>query len=230
MVAVDLVRIGGASDGGYLVPDILDSTSHCFSPGVSDTADFEHHLSLAHGIKSFLADASVAGPPITNENFSFIKKFLGSRTENDFITLSDWMNAELEGGEKGIILRMDIEGGEYEVLTTESDETLRRFSIMVIEFHSLHLMADLKFSKMFTAIFEKIFQSFLVCHVHPNNCCGIASIFGIEVPRVIEVTFLRNDLAEILDKQTKIQLPHELDRKNVPTKEDLIMPAIWWQH
>ena len=37
----DLIRIGGANDGGYLIPDDLEGIAACFSPGVADTASFE---------------------------------------------------------------------------------------------------------------------------------------------------------------------------------------------
>ena len=33
-VSVDLVRIGGDGDGGYLLPDNFKSVKYCFSPGV----------------------------------------------------------------------------------------------------------------------------------------------------------------------------------------------------
>ena len=46
-----LVRLGGEGDGGYLVPDDLDGIGACFSPGVSDVANFE--LAFANrGVKS----------------------------------------------------------------------------------------------------------------------------------------------------------------------------------
>ena len=54
----NLIRIGSNSDGGYLVPNILDNISYCFSPGVGKLTKFEDHL-LKYKIKSFLADGQV---------------------------------------------------------------------------------------------------------------------------------------------------------------------------
>lgn len=88
-ISCDLIRVGGDGDGGYLHPPNLNKISYCFSPGVNDIADFEKHLSDEYGIKSFMADASVKEPPISDENFDFLPKFLGSRSEDGFITLSD---------------------------------------------------------------------------------------------------------------------------------------------
>ena len=91
-VSCDLVRIGGDGDGGYLLPNIFDKISYCFSPGVSYKANFEKELSERFNIKSFMADASVEKAPLSDSNFDFIPKFLGSHSRNNFITLSDWLN------------------------------------------------------------------------------------------------------------------------------------------
>ena len=95
-VSVDLIRIGGDADGGYLIPDIFSRIAYCLSPGVADTADFEAELSRRYGIKSFMIDGSVASAPFADDNFHFTKKFLGHRTNGDFITLSDWMESTLD--------------------------------------------------------------------------------------------------------------------------------------
>jgi len=72
----ELIRIGGPGDGGYLVPDDLDGIKTCFSPGVSDTANFE--LDLAQrGVNCFLADYSVEKSPIEHPKFDFQKNLLG---------------------------------------------------------------------------------------------------------------------------------------------------------
>ncbi|XDZ66909.1 FkbM family methyltransferase [Alphaproteobacteria bacterium LSUCC0684] len=228
-VSLDLIRVGGKGDGGYLIPDVRNDISHCFSPGVSDTANFEDELSKTNRIKSFMADASVDNSPLSNDDFNFIKKYLGNRSNGDFITLKDWMNDSLNGDENGLLLQMDIEGGEYDVLIYESAETLSRFSVMVIEFHSWQLIFQHHFLKMISSIFEKIFENFVICHVHPNNCCGIAEYEKIEVPRVLEITFIRKDLIDKFISSKKINLPHTLDQKNVKQNADIFMPVIWWK-
>jgi hypothetical protein len=228
-VPIELVRIGGDGDGGYLLPNNFNSIKYCFSPGVDYTAKFETELSKKYGIKSFMADASVSSPPLSDENFTFVKKFLGSRSVGEFITLSDWMKDCIEDDEKDKILQMDIEGGEYDVLTFETGETLAKFSSMVIEFHGLQNIFDRHFLQMISSIFEKIYQNFSICHVHPNNFSGIASLNGIDVPRLFEVSFIRNDLIDRFKSDDLVSLPHLLDKKNVEGKPDICMPEPWWK-
>ena len=228
-ISCDLIRVGGENDGGYLIPNNLNEISFCFSPGVSDRAYFEKDLSDNYNIKSFMADASVKASPIKDMNFEFIPKFLGSYSNDKFITLSDWIESTIGKDQSGKILQMDIEGGEYDVLTYEDSGTLASFSILVIEFHFLQKLFEKDFLKMFSSIFEKIFRNFSICHVHPNNCCGIANLDGISVPRIMEVTFIRNDLIEKFLNKYDINLPHRLDRKNSLKNKDIIMPEIWWK-
>lgn len=228
-VSCDLIRIGGDGDGGYLLPDILRDVKYCFSPGVGDIAKFEEELDRLYGIKSFLADASVEASPIVNSNFEFIKKFLGPKTDGHFIKLSDWVHESILNSNEPKILQMDIEGGEYSVLLSEDTEMLASFAILVIEFHGLQRLIEPDFLKLFGTIFEKIFKSFSVCHVHPNNCCGIALVDGEAVPRVMEVTFIRNDLVPKCRNGKKVHLPNNMDRKNVQAHPDLVMPEVWWR-
>jgi hypothetical protein len=228
-VGCDLIRIGGDGDGGYLVPNILDDISYCFSPGVSYTANFEKELSEKFNIKSFMADASVKKAPLLDNNFKFIPKFLGAYTRDDYITLSDWMKQCDIDNKKGIILQMDIEGAEYENLIYEDQTTLASFSAMIIEFHNLQKLFEKDFLKMVSTIFEKIYKNFSICHVHPNNCCGVSSLDGIDIPRVIEVTFIRNDLLTKYSNKQPISLPHSLDVKNLKQNDDILMPKIWWE-
>ena len=72
-----------------------------------------------------------------------------------------------------MILQMDIEGAEYDVLTFESTATLGRFSAMIIEFHGLEQFFDRRFLHTTSIIFEKLYRNFSICHVHPNNNCGV---------------------------------------------------------
>ena len=116
----ELIRIGGNSDGGYLVPDDLFGVMNCFSPGVSETANFEFDLANRK-IKSFLADYSVEKSPIENELIDFEKKYLGAETNEIYMTLNDWVNRKCPH-DNDLILQMDIEGSEYAVLFDSSEE------------------------------------------------------------------------------------------------------------
>lgn len=219
-----LLRLGAEKDGGYLVPDDLDGIAACFSPGVSHTATFEAALH-ERGVPSFLADASVDGPPRMLPDASFIKKFLGPKTENEFVALDDWVreNAPATGD---LLLQMDIEGAEYATVAAASPDTLRRFRIVVVEVHQLHWWATAEGYRKAREFLDPLLDGFTVVHLHPNNCCGMVKLAGIEVPRLVEITFLRND--RVRNPRPASVFPHPLDRRNVVRKDDIVLPRTLW--
>ncbi len=229
-MSVDLIRAGSTGDGGYLIPDDLQDVDCCFSPGVDVTAGFEKWLAENYQIKSFMADASVDGPPFENEFFDFEKKYLGAIDNEDFLTLTSWMKNKLDGQRaQNAILQMDIESAEYDVLAETTIDVLQQFRIMVIEFHDLEKILQRRSLPLIRAIFDKIHSVFSIAHVHPNNLCGIASKHGIQVPRTFEVTYIRNDRVPKLANGLRFNLPHALDTRNVPDLDDIVMPEIWWR-
>lgn len=227
--AVKLIRIGGVGDGGYLFPDIFREVSYNFSPGVSKITSFEEHLANEYDIKTFLADASVDNPPIEHDYFEFTKKFLGSQTNDNFFTLSKWL--ELSGVQKNndLFLQMDIEGFELDVLIKEDMKILKKFVGMIIEFHWLHKIFERNSFKMFNAIFSKLLEEFCIVHIHPNNCCGLAFYENVSIPRVAEFSFLRRDYLDKVLKVSELSIPNELDAPNTKHNQDIVLPSIWWK-
>lgn len=227
-ISCDLIRVGGDEDGGYLLPNNLNEAKYCFSLGVGGSINFEKELSQFYGIKSFLADGSDDIITFSEKNLTFTKKYIGSRTCDDNVTLRDYIFSSIGNCSDNKILQMDIEGSEYEVLSYESTETLSSFTTLIIEFHELQKLFQTEFLRSVQAIFEKIYLNFSICHVHPNNCCGIAEIDQIKVPRVIEVTFIRKDIIPRFKNNQNINLPHKLDVKNMKHLPDLRMPKSWY--
>ena len=221
----DLIRIGGGGDGGYLIPDDLDGIEYCFSPGVSTYAPFEIELEK-HGIRSFLADYSVERAPTGLEKAEFIKKFITSRENETSSTLKKWIDDSIGNNYEGdMILQMDIEGYEYEVLFETSISYLKKFRIIVIEFHGLHGMFDKLQLGFIEHIFKKITSEFNVVHLHPNNFAPALCTESIEVPDIMEITFLRKD-REIKESGI-LKYPHALDRRCSSYRRDFPLPGCW---
>ncbi len=221
---IELIRLGGSGDGGYLIPDDVGGIEYCFSPGVSSIADFENQLADRH-ICSFLADYSVDAPPIMRPEFVFDRKFLGASDRGNFFTLSAWKEKYLRDYAGDLILQMDIEGAEYEVILNAPDSLLRQFRIMVIEFHSLDRLFDRFVFQLYASCFEKLLEAFHVVHIHPNNCCDIIRNGKIEIPPVIEFTFLNKNRAKTGTPRT--DFPHRLDVDNT-ARRHIALPRCWY--
>jgi hypothetical protein len=222
----ELIRLGSDGDGGYLVPDDLTGVATCFSPGVSTTADFEIALAQRN-ICCFLADYSVAAAPAVSPLIKFEKKFLGDRNDSIHITLSEWVHTNSPSGDNDLILQMDIEGDEYPVLIDTPLEVLGRFRILVIEFHFLDALFSPPGFRLISSIFRKLLPIFTVVHIHPNNYCKPVRHGAMEIPPVMEFTFLRSD--RISTPMPARRFPHPLDRANNRYESDLALPGCWYQ-
>jgi hypothetical protein len=221
----ELIRVGGAGDGGYLIPNDLDGIEYCFSPGVNTTSDFEDQLAEL-GIKSFLADYSVDAPPIDRPEFIFDKKFVGVLDDEKVFTLSSWKEKYLENYAGDLILQMDIEGAEYSVILSTPPELLSQFRILVIEIHYLDRLFDPCCFDLLDSCLEKLLESFCVVHIHPNNFYGSAKRGVVEIPRLMEFTFLNK---KRISHATPVRtFPHPLDALNVPFRRSLDLPKCWY--
>jgi hypothetical protein len=218
-----LVRFGGPGDGGYLMPDDLAGVRTCFSPGVSTVADFEEDLAR-RGVRSFMADYSVEGPPKENPLFHFEKKHLGSGNDDKFMTLQAWVDRNAPG-ETDMVLQMDIEGGEYPVILSTPPAFFRRFRTLVIEFHAVDTLAERSGFRLIGRAFERLLADFDVVHAHPNNYAPVLEHDGFQLPCVMEFTFHRKDRSR--RRTPTAAFPHPCDRPNDTGRPDLVLPACW---
>jgi hypothetical protein len=220
-----LIRMGPEGDGGYLVPDDLDGIEACFSPGVSNVAGFE--LDCANrGMKVFMADASVPKPPLSHPQFEFIKKFIGARTEGEFVTLEDWVHASLGDSNEDLLLQMDIEGYEYETILSTPVSVMNRFRIIVVEFHGIEGLCSEPLFSLYRLAFERILQTHACVHIHPNNYCQTITVQDLDLLQMAEFTFLRRD--RVIDGSYSSIYPHPLDRDNTE-RQVVVLPKSFYR-
>jgi len=220
---IPLIRLGEKNDGGYLLPDDMEGISACFSPGVAESSGFENDMAK-RGITSFLADYSVEGPAIHSPLFHFDKKFIGTTDDEKFIRLESWVKSKNVGA-GDLILQMDIEGAEYDVIMDTPEEILRKFRIILIEFHGLQFLSEPFALKWIQAAFKKLLNDFEIVHIHPNNYSPVATIRGFDIPPMLEISFLRKD--RIISSTYTKSLPHDLDRCCSVSRQDYALPSCW---
>jgi hypothetical protein len=218
-----LIRLGPAGDGGYLVPDDLRGISACFSPGVSTVSGFERDCA-ERGMNVFMADASVAGPAEYHPRFHFRRKFVGVTTDPTFMTMDEWVANTIADAPGDLMLQIDIEGYEYEVLLGMSDDLMRRWRIIVAEFHGLEELWNRPWFSLASRALEKLSQTHLCVHAHPNNSRGVLELNGLRIPRDCEFTFLRRD--HVAGATMAREFPHPLDHDCAPGPS-VVLPDCW---
>jgi hypothetical protein len=220
----ELLRIGGENDGGYVIPNDLTGTTYCLSPGCNLLASFELDLFRQFGIHSQICDLPEYLPKKESAGLEFIPKLLGTAGGPNFITLHQWVDHVKDRDSDELILQMDIEGAEYEILQQASSSLLQNFRIIVVEFHSLHLLKYRYFSEsQIEPVFRKLLQDFDVVNINANNACGYWFYGWDKFPRIIEVTLHRKDRRKTLTPGT---WDSSLNQSNVPTLKEVLFP---WQ-
>lgn len=222
----ELIRVGPKRDGGYLLPNDLVAIKACFSPGVDVMSEFEKAC-FDYGMKLYLADRTVEKPnfDLDPASYSFLKKHIGVTNDADFITLDSWVDT-FEPGNSDLLLQMDIEGAEFASMINTSNALLKRFRIMIFELHHLDELWNPRFFNMAELAIHKILETHTCVHIHPNNCCGVETKYGLEIPRFAEFTFLRND--RINSRTFAKTFPHSLDFDN-EGKLPVVLPACWFK-
>lgn len=232
---VQLIRIGGDRDGAYLVPDDLEGIGGCFSPGVNNFKDFEDELAIDFGIPchmcDYSSDISEFKTPLVPGLQTFEKKWLDVDNGSDSVSLGEWVQKYSPILGVDLILQMDIEGAEYRNLLSADQELLNRFRIIVIELHGLEALKTRGDSAMeILSLLEKLDASHVCVHAHPNNCSvvHIDAETGMNVPSVIELTYLRRDRLRHSACDCEPQIPHPLDiSRNVDFLPPIHLNASW---
>lgn len=193
------VKIGESGDGGYYLPKTLSYDTHCFSGGVGPSSLFEFELAERGGTVSCY-DASVLELPHPHDRVIFEKKFLGVVTSENVTTLNHEMNDTKIQGLENIIVKLDIEGAEYEVLLSMRPDIIEKVRILVIEFHYLTNLFDPMSGKIINAVFKKLLQTHVIYNIQKNPTHSNNKKFGFEINRTLEFCFINKADCLILDQ------------------------------
>jgi len=150
----------------------------------------------------------------------FTPFYLGPATENEYITLGEWVEKVQLGDNSELILQIDIESAEFLTLIAASSSLLKRFRIIVIELHHLEVLKNRHaYEILYKPFFDKLLKDFDVTHAHPNNCCGYWHYVDVSFPIVLELTLHRKD-RRITTGQPNFVNSY-LDVTNVPESPEL---------
>jgi hypothetical protein len=221
----ELIRLGPAGDGGYLVPHDLDGIEACYSPGVGGIIGFEIDCA-SRGMQVYLADGSVESPVTDQPRLHFEQRFVGALDDAHGMTLDTWVARTLPGSTSDLMLQIDIEGAEYETLLSVSPGLLGRFRIIAAEFHDIDQWWNRPYFRIVSRAFARLLATHHCVHAHPNNCTPVVQRSGIELPPVMEFTFWRRDRGDCA--QFAGRFPHPLDVENTDGAP-LPLPTHWYR-
>lgn len=189
------IRLGRLNDGGYFVPqEMLNSIFRCYNYGVADDISFEQELVKINPraiVRSY--DHTVEYPEKINDNIFFKKEGISAYKTEQLNSLYNHL-AENNDLNKNILLKMDIEGAEWEILDKINPAIFSQIPVMVVEFH---WFKNTELAMYYENILNKISKYFTPFYVHGNNCSNLLKVNNKLFPDVIEATYINNKYVEI---------------------------------
>jgi hypothetical protein len=187
-------RFGSTNDGGYVLINDFSKKDFLLSMGIGNDVSFEKDISDFVG-EMHLYDDSINALPENLLDGTFFRERVGGI---GFVTISDAVQRAKNPSD--FLLKMDIEGSEWDSLNAESSETLKLFRQIIVEFHWFTDFNNNDYFSKTLSVLNKLAQTHFILNAHPNNCGELLYIDGVIFPQVIEVTYLRrNDYKVIFD-------------------------------
>ena len=168
------------------------------------------------------AEALLTRPPLP-KGCVFIREGVAAKTdpESKLDTVLSHLRRYRLASRRDVILKMDIEGGEWDIIAALPDKALDAFEQIVVEFHWLENLKRDSFSAQVRAALQRLNERFTLCHVHANVYGGLRRPAGVVLPNVLEATYVRSDL--ISRTPNKTFYPTEHDRTNRPGSKDIVL-------
>jgi hypothetical protein len=162
-----LRRFGGPNDGGYLVCDnLIAGAASAYSYGIAGEDNWGCDVSRGFGIPVHQYDCFDTRQPVCEGGrFVFHPECIGGEPatieSRPFDTLTNQIAKNGDAG-KRLIVKMDVEGAEWDSLLATPDEVLVRIEQIPMELHGTD-------DPRFLDVVRKLKRTFYLVHIHFNN-------------------------------------------------------------
>jgi hypothetical protein len=211
----ELERFGETNDGGYLLcRNLLGEVKSAYSYGISGYDQWGCDVSTRLGVPVHEYDCfNLTHPTCSTGKPAFHGECIGpSRRVEDGRPFDTLENQVRENGDAGtrLVVKMDVEGAEWESFLGASDDLLQRIDQMVVEFHGFD---D---ARVVPAI-SKLKRFFYVVNLHWNNfaCDSGKAPFPSSAYEILFV----NKRIGVPDPARQV-VPSRLDQPNNPAWPD----------
>lgn len=213
------VRVGRDHDGGYVMVDDFAGIAAAYSLGISDDVSWDGQMARL-GLDVFQYDHAIPRLPEADARFRWRRRKIVGTLSGDpsEMTLLQAFGENGHTDEKDYILKIDVEGEEWNILSAIEPDFLHVFRQIVCELHGLGDLSDrVRRARMRQAL-VKLTAHHRVVHVHGNNCAPWALVGGVSLPDVLEVSLARAD--DYAFRPATGTFPTDLDRPNDPARAD----------
>jgi hypothetical protein len=211
-----LERFGEKNDGGYLLcANLLSSVKAGYSYGIFGYDQWGCDVARTRNVRVHQFDCfNLERPRCADGVTVFHAECIGpSRATDDAGRIFDTLEHQFAGngdGMKRVVVKIDVEGAEWETLLQTPSEVLNRIDQLVVEFHGVD-------QEHYLAAVRRLKDFFYVGNLHINN---YACQPGLEpFPAwAYEVLFVNKRIA--VAGGPRRPGPHPLDAPNKPDAPD----------
>ena len=217
----DLKRFGEGADGGYLVcANLLTEVTAGYSYGISGYDGWGCQVATTLGVPVHQYDCFDTRQPVCGAGTTFHAECVGTEPAEIEGRRFDAMDRQLaangDGGAR-VVMKMDVEGAEWDAFLTAPDSVLDRIDQLTVEMHGTG-------ERRFLSAVHRLKQYFHVANLHMNNhaCTAGQAPFAAWA---YEVLFVNKRIATATSAPRATPY-HALDRPNTPAVPDCqVAPA-----
>lgn len=214
----DIQRFGNSNDGGYLLcRNLLSQSQVAYSYGIDGRDEWGCDISRQYKLNVHQYDCfNTKQPTCEGGQFTFHAECIGGATSlldgRAFDTLSRQIDRNGDTG-KNLVMKMDVEGAEWESLAATPDEQLKLIDQIVIEFHGVS-------RPEYVAVIEKLKRHFYIVNTHINNYMCHSTTWPMPGP-VFELLLVNRRLG-IPNSEPSSFVPrsHPFDAPNTTVRTD----------
>jgi hypothetical protein len=188
-----LIRLGRQGDGGYVLPQVLiDEAEVFYGYGVGSDISFELDFLERKKISIKLFDHTVDSLPgnLRSSQITFIKEGLSAVKSDHKNTFSAHKKKFGDEGSK-IILKVDIEGSEYECFNETFFGDCSNVVGLILELHDIGRNKQLA-----STLLGNLNKDFYLVYMHGNNYGRLFLDGEFIFPDTAELVFLRKKIAD----------------------------------
>jgi hypothetical protein len=214
------IRAGSSNDGGYVMLDDFRGVEAALSNGVETNADWDMDM-VSRGLRIHQYDHSIDAAPVVHPQITWHKKMISPTSGEGCATLAETLrDAKITAPASGL-LKIDIEGGEWDVFEASKPEELNRFSQILIEMHDMGRCVEDAYLARAKRVMKKLTDLFAVFHVHANNWSPLVPVSGVWFPETVEISFANRSRYTFLP--TDELFPTPLDQPCNPMLPDVFL-------
>jgi len=200
------ILLGEKSDGCYVFLDDFENIKIAYSFGISNMIQFDDELAK-RGIDVYMYDHTINSLPYNNPKFHWSKiGICGNNNRNPNLkTLEDLMKENGHISEKNMILKIDVEGWEWNSLNDLNEDILRQFKYILIEYHFFKPSKE----ELYYNVLKKLHKFHQAFYCRCNNRGSISPLKN-RICKALEVSYIIRE-GNKFDKDDSIYPIFEFD-------------------